>query len=283
MGSKGDYQSASDHEAAPPSYTETTSPSYSNLFPNSASSGSQYYGAQIQDQLRSLTEQIRSTQAHISNLKHSNDERILALVAAEVQDYFSRFANLGMQRGTLILVPAGAVSAGAVPMEYDFRDPEEYDQVVRVRSKEEIGSGDWYWRDEDLARRLARYLSPTPSWKELPSRRVDGAGDEPASRAAFMKQNERTPTQEMQKKNRGFFGFRQNGTITSIERPLTLEEREAKAAADAKSTNASSDDEVILNVKAEEVSFRAENDMGLFETQRGWAVVLKMKVELGRR
>jgi hypothetical protein len=216
------------------------------------------------------------------DIKHSNDERILAMLAAEVQNYFSRFANSGMQRGTLILVPACAVSAAATPMEYDFRDPEEYDQVVRVRNKEEKEIWDWYWRDEDLARRLARYLSPMPSWKELPSRRVDGSGDEPASRTASGKQKERTPTQEMQKKSRGFFNFRQKGTITSIERPATFDERETKAASDAKSANASSDDEVVLNVKAEEVSFRAENDMGLFETQRGWAVILKIKIELGR-
>lgn len=173
-------------------------------------------------------------------------------------------------------------------MEYDFRDPEEYDQVVRVRSKEETGSAEWYWRDEDMAQRLARYLSPTPSWKELPSRRVDEAVDEPAPetqapRTAFVKQNERTSTEEMQKRSRGFFGFRQKGTITSIERPPTLDEREVKVTSDAKLANASSDDEVILNVKAEEVSFRVENDMGIFETQRGWAVVLKMRVELGRR
>ena len=289
MDSKGEHQLAFDHEVAPPSYTETTSPSASNLFPYTASSASQYYGAQIRGQLRSLTTQIRSAQTHISSFKHGNDERILALLATEIQNFFSGFANSGLQRGTLILVPAGAVQEGATPMEYDFRDPEEYDQVVRVRSKEEMGSGDWYWRDEEMAERLARYVSPAPVWKELPSRRDGGSADEEltaasdaqAPRKAFARRTERTPTEEMQKQSRGFFGFRQKGTISSIERPPTLEERDAKADQDAKLASASLDDKVILNVKAEEVSFRTENEMGIFETQRGWAVVLKMKVELG--
>jgi hypothetical protein len=38
-----------------------------------------------------------------------------------------------------------------------------------------------------------------------------------------------------------------------------------------------------MDVNADEVTFRTENDLGLFETQTGWAIVLKLKIEIGRR
>jgi hypothetical protein len=299
-----------DHEIAPPSYTETVTSSSSYLFPRSASSASHYYGANIQDQLRSLTAQIRSAQTQISIHNHGNDERMLALLTTEIQLFFSGFADSGLQRGTLIMVPAGAVQEGAMPMEYDFKNPEEYDQVVRVRSKEEKERGEWYWRNEEMAKRLARYLSPTPSWKELPSRRDDSSSDgdsapggkvfvkrkkgatsrvdqgtanegaTPAPRHALRRRQK--PIEETQKQSRGIF-FRNKGTISSIERPPAAEERDVQVDPDAKVADASPDDKIGLNVKAEEVSFRTENHMGIFETQRGWAVVLKLNVELSRR
>lgn len=285
MDSEVDAPTHCDHEAAPPSYNETISPSFSNLFPYSASSASQYYSAQIQDQLRSLTAQIRSAQTQRSLLTHDNDEQILTLLATEIQIFFSGFTNSGLQRGTLILVPSGAVQEGATPMEYDFRDPEEYDRVLRVRNKEEKESGEWFWRDEEMARRLARYLSPTPSWNQLPSRRDDGSEDNepmPAVRKAFVKRTQQTPVEVMQKQNKGFFGFRKRGTITSIERPPVAQERDLKINPDVKVADASPDDQAALSVRAEEVSFRMENEMGLFESRRGWALVLKLNVDLGR-
>ena len=284
MDSEGDISTYCDHEAAPPSYNEIISPSFSNLFPYSASSASQYYSAQIQDQLRSLTAQIRSAQTQRSLLTHGNDEQILTLLATEIQIFFSGFTNSGLQRGTLILVPSGAVQEGATPMEYDFRDPEEYDRVLRVRNKEEKESGEWFWKDEEMARRLARYLSPTPSWKQLPSRRDDGSEDDEPRPAvkAFVKRTQKTPVEVMQKQNKGFFGFRKKGTITSIERPPGAQERDLNIDPDAKVADASPDDQAALSVRAEEVSFRMENEMGLFESQRGWALVLKLNVDLGR-
>jgi len=90
------------------------------------------------------------------------------------------------------------------------------------------------------------------------------------------------PIEETQKQSRGFF-FRNKGTISSIERPPAAEERDVQVDPDAKVADASPDDKIGLNVKAEEVSFRTENHMGIFETQRGWAVVLKLNVELSRR
>jgi hypothetical protein len=293
-------------EAAPPSYTETDTSLIPTLFPSSASSTSQYYSAQTRDQLLALTPRIRTTQTQRSLLDHANDERILAILAAQTRLFLSGFVDSGLPRGTLILVPAGGLQNGATPMEYDFQDPKEYDQVVRVRSKEDTGSGEWYWRNDQMAGRLARYLSPTPVWGELPVRgdevpslgRDGLGGDAHAMRQkSAMKQKEKTAADDGGKQGRSFFGFRKK-VPASTERTSVVEsmveddnaqipsgkvDSDAKVVSDAKMESSSSEDKVLLDVKAEEVSFRTENDMGIFETQRGWAIVLKVKIELGRR
>jgi hypothetical protein len=314
-----------DEPVPPPSYNETISPSSSNAHAYPGSSTSQYYSAQIRDQLHSLAQQISSQQAQRSLLHEANDERILALLAAEMQLFFSGFATSGSLRGALILVPGHVVQEGATPMEYDFRDQAEYDRVARVSGKgEEHVSGEWYWRDERMAERLARYLNPTPVVKKLPARGDYSSSDEEGpSRKVFVKntkgavrRREKTTVvtennAPEQTRSRKFFGFGKKGLVKSDEGTPVIEEskvveqapvgavrkkafvrrkdiaqymqnRDWKVHPDAKVGSTGSGDNVLMDVKAEEVSFRTENDFGIFETQRGWAIVLKLKVELDR-
>lgn len=314
-----------DEPAPPPSYNETISGSASNAQAYLGSSTSQYYSAQIRDQLRFLAQQVSSLRAQRSLLDDVNDERILALLAAEMQLFFSDFATSGSLRGALILVPAHVVQESAMPMEYDFRDPAEYDRVARVSGKgEERESGEWYWRDERMAERLARYLNPTPVVKKLAAGGdYSSSDDEGPSGKVFMKSTKgvvrrREKTTVVKESNAGeqtrgrkLFGFGKKGLVKSDEGTPVVEEskvveqapvdaarkkvfgkrkdiaqhmqnKDLKVDPDAKMGSAKSGDKVLMDVKAEEVSLRTENDMGIFETQRGWAVVLKLKVELDR-
>ena len=43
------------------------------------------------------------------------------------------------------------------------------------------------------------------------------------------------------------------------------------------------EDRVVVDVKAEEAVFRTENEYGMYGTERGWGVVVKLRVVLGRR
>ncbi|KUJ12241.1 uncharacterized protein LY89DRAFT_203008 [Mollisia scopiformis] len=132
------YEDYADIEA-PPSYNDTIS-----SFPvsSTSSSPSAYYSSQISSQLQTLTTQISSLESQKSLLAHAQDEKILSCLTTHIQTYLSDFASTGLRRGTLILVPAsGLKSTNAVPTDYDFKDPEEYDRVVRMRGKED-GSGD---------------------------------------------------------------------------------------------------------------------------------------------
>jgi hypothetical protein len=272
MDSKGGMSPSTSHddEAAPPSYSETVSSKY---IP--ASSTSQYYSSQIQSQLHSLTTQIYSLQTQKSLLSHAQDEKILSLLTHQIQLYLSDFAKTGLQKGTLILVPAqGLEDQNALPMEYDFKDPEEYDRVVRVRDKEddEYGGQKWFWRDEDMAMRLVGYLMPGPDPRtmELPPRKEEIA--------AQQQQAEGSPSS-----GKWSWG-RKKSVVKAAERPVLVESRnDSKIASDVKMPSRDTGDKVLMDVKAEEVVFRTENDFGIYGTERGWGVVLKLRVNLGGR
>lgn len=160
-------------------------------------------------------------------------------------------------------------------MEYDFKDPEEYDRVVRVRDKEEdeYGGGQkWFWRDEDMANRLADYLRPAPDPRimELPPRKEEIAAQQQQAEASS---------------SSGKWSWsRKKSGAKALERPPLVESRnDTKIASDVKMPSRDSEDKVLIDVKAEEVVFRTENDFGIFGTERGWGVVLKLKVILGSR
>jgi hypothetical protein len=258
-GSNGD-------EAAPPSYSETIS---SNYIPNASTS--QYYSSQIQSQLQTLTTQISSLQTQKSILSHAQDEKILALLTHQIQLYLSDFAETGLQKGTLILVPAEGINdPNALPTQYDFKDPDEYDRVVRVRDKQDDGYGSqkWFWRDEDMAIRLAGYLVPKPDPRtmELPPRKEEVAQQAEAGSGS----------------GKWSWG-RKKSIAKAVERPPLVEARSDTKIADVKIASRDAEDKVMMDVKAEEVVFRTENEFGIFGTERGWGVVLKLKVILGSR
>ncbi|KAF4624889.1 hypothetical protein G7Y89_g13282 [Cudoniella acicularis] len=253
-----------DEGPAPPAYSEGISPS-------------SYYSTQIRDQLSTLTSQITSLQTQKSLLSHAHDEKILSLLTTQIQIFLSEFANSGLKRGTLILVPAnGMTDEKAMPTDYDFRDPDEYDRVVRVRSKEDVvpdeWSGEtgemWYWRDEDMARRLAQYLKPPPDPRdmELPPRKEELVPQPVEGRAS--------PA-------RGFWGRKKSVTMKP---PLLAvnEQKDVKVDSDSKlpSTSEESEDRVMMDVKADEVVFRTENDFGIYGTERGWGIVLTLRLSM---
>ena len=153
-------------------------------------------------------------------------------------------------------------------MPAEFEDKKEgvieYDQLVKIRDKEGSYDGEgemWFWRDEDMAIRLAGYLKPAPDLKNapLPPRKQEvkaaTAAAEPSS-------------------SRGFWGRKK-----SAPKPALVEEsRDVKVETDA-IPNEMEQEKVLMDVKAEEVVFRMENDFGIFETRRGWGIVLKLWVQ----
>lgn len=251
-------------ESAPPSYSSIISTPVT-------SSTSQYYSTQIASQLTNLTSRISSLQVQKRLLSHAQDEHLLSLLTPQIQLYLSDFANTGLQRGTLILIPAaGLEGESALPCEYDFKNPDEYDRVVRVRDKaaEEYEAGPkWFWHDEEMAERLAGYLRPKADLRtlELPPRK-----------------EEIVQQQTGQSSSSGSSKWGWGRKKTAERPPLTpVEPRAAPEKSDTKLSK--SDDKVVMEVKAEEVVFRTENEFGMYGTERGWGVVVKLRVTLGSR
>lgn len=205
-----------------------------------------------------MTTQINSIQTQKSLLNHAKDEQILSLLTPQIQHYLSEFAKAGLQQGQLILVPGRAVKGeNAMP-----NGLEAGDAVVRVMDKEGgegEGGGMWFWKDEEMAKRLAAYLRPGPKPRavaaEVSSRKEEGAGGSGGG------------------SGRGFWG-RLKGGGGKVE-----VKEEFKAARRPEESKA---DKIVMDVRAEEVVFRSENKFGLLETERGWAVVLTLKVVVAR-
>jgi hypothetical protein len=99
-----------------------------------------------------------------------------------------------------------------------------------------------WWQDETMASRLAKYLQP-----ERPK---------PKSRPQ--------PVESPQKAKKGWGGFFKKNEPTPIyPRPEPRVE----------------DDAVSFTVKAEEVTFRRENEMGIWESKTGWGLVVRIRVK----
>jgi hypothetical protein len=241
-----------DGEAAPPSYDESFSNVSSAMPGPSASRPS--YSTEIEAQISRLTTRITSVQMQKALLSHAQEQKVLALLTTQIQNYISEFANAGSNKGTLMLIPAHCLeNEMAQPCEFEKEHPNEFNRFWTVGGKENTSFDRWFWKDEDMAERLAGYLRPTP---ELPSR--------PAI----------APKSADSGKSGSNSFWRKKLTSKAVEKPALIESKERLSS----EQNAEPKDKVLMEVKAEEIVFRFENDFGLLETQRGYGIVLRLVV-----
>lgn len=232
---------------APPSYLDSlssASPKTSKISGPSTSKSTSY-GSQIQSQLNNLSTQFSSLQTQKSLLAHAQEEKILSLLTTQIQIYLSGFANTGLRKGTLILIPAQCLqNEKAQPLEFDQEDKSTYDVFVEVGDKESLNGGTWFWEDEEMAERLAAALKPST---ELPSRETV---TQKGSNAGVLSQGV----------NRF---WKKKSSLKNVETPVLVEDMKVSSAV------VEPRDKVHMEVKADEVVFEYENTFGLLETQRG--------------
>jgi len=136
-----------------------------------------------------------------------------------------------------------------------------------------------WWKDEDMAHRLARHLQPETQ-KEPP------VLDTPVQ----MIVEERLPSQ---KEKKGWFWGRKGSNSSAPAFATKAVEKDVRAvlperSGDAADSNGRRDSNqkqkqkqqtgAMMTVTAEEVAFRTENDFGIMESRRGWAVVVVVHV-----
>ncbi|KAM3507335.1 hypothetical protein MY11210_007180 [Beauveria gryllotalpidicola] len=264
----------------PPPYSPA--PSSSSIHPDSLFAA----------HLASLRGQIRAQQAWRASRQDQHDTQLLALLVPHVEALLASVAALLDER----LVQATLVPAEAVAADWTPAETEDMQSVVRVRTRlaptkmagdskqpaanggggaeqhEFDGWGRWgedaarggkqeeeeklWWKDEDMAKRLARYLQPKR--KAVPV-------DRPTTVAAKVAEARKS------KSKWNMFGGGRNSSSEGYGST-------APAAASTQDAAVGVADDVSMHVTAEEVTFRRENGMGIWESSTGWAVVVRVRV-----
>lgn len=283
-----------DGELPPPYSSEPNpGPSYAQTAPSSSLHPDSLFAAH----LASMRCQIREQQTTRASLQDQRDTRLLALLVPHVEAMLAAVAGLETppQLVQTTLVPEGAVTADWTPAETYKERIKEVHSVVKVQTQppakmasdakqpatdggggqrhEFDGWGRWgegvsgrdtsrkeeelWWKDEHMARRLARYLQPV---------RKVMAVDRPTVAAKV------TEAKKAKSRWNILGGSRKTGSEGSTPLPLPA------AAASRSAAAVRVEDDVSMNVTAEEVTFRRENEMGIWESSTGWGVVVRVRI-----
>lgn len=218
-------------------------------------------------------------------MRDQQDGQILALMVPHVEDLLESLASMDPSPvlAEMTLVPDSVVGEGwRCSDENQTNRREEVKTVVRVvddraknlgddkkvtgekpRIPKERGFDGWgtweddqksasesdlWWSDEVMARRLAKYLQPAPRvHRQAVKAHVEEAREaKKSSRWSLFKKEERTPA---------------------------AAPPQAQTAADS-----TEDEDATMTVRAEEVTFRRENEMGIWESRTGWGIVVRVRL-----
>ncbi|KAI0438442.1 hypothetical protein F4803DRAFT_98689 [Xylaria telfairii] len=276
------------------------------------------FTSHLQQHLTSLPNRIRMNREARSVQQSLDDASLLDLLLPEVDDFLSYLGGLHNtpKLSHLTLVPETAIAQNAVlsGME-EMRQRGEISRVVRVNINPNLGekkststrdsnqgvstSQDWsgrefsdwgrfgdstsstdpaqaqnmlWWRDEDMAHRLARHLQP------------------PAEPVALQTPVQTTVEERLpaEKPKKGWFWGRKGSASSSTSTFATetvqadvesFPGRDSITQATARKGREREGSGARMTVTAEEVAFRIENDLGIVESARGWAVVVAVHVK----
>ncbi|KAK1534857.1 uncharacterized protein CCOS01_03609 [Colletotrichum costaricense] len=156
----------------------------------------------------------------------------------------------------------GAASGNAVVgSPYEFDEWGRWDDDVNTGASTSR-EGEWWWSDEGLARRLAKRLQPEPKLDRTVVRAVVEEAKED--------------------KKAGRWGLFRAGTDPSSS-PSSSSSGPPPSRQFMKPTSPSTtfEENVTMTVRGEEVTFRRENEMGIWESMRGFGIVGLVAVFIG--
>ncbi|RYP51767.1 hypothetical protein DL768_002990 [Monosporascus sp. mg162] len=246
----------------------------------------------LQSHVASLPSRIRASQRAHTAQQRMDDTLLMDHIAPAIEEFL---IDLGAQAptpplATLTIVPGGAVPETAVLSGLEETQKRgELGRLFKVNLKEGtkgIQSPSYstpsqnasllWWHDEAMARRLARSLQPKKVEKKQPVARAS-----PVQVAA-----ERELSPEKQKRGWGWGWGRWRSGLGSGETcgrgamgdpSSRTGASEASASFDAQG-RVQEQDEAQMAVEAQEVAFRVENDLGILESMRGWAIVVIVEI-----
>ncbi|KAH8179158.1 NAD-dependent epimerase/dehydratase family protein [Sarocladium implicatum] len=293
--SKSEFSAAVGEELPPP-YSVTNIQSVSQSTPRIASHHTESIPGLFSGQLDNLRSQIQSEEATRQDAREQLDTQTLSLLVPYVEDLLSHIATVNPtpSLAEMLLIPDAAVDREWMFSEPAEMKPGEVRRIIRVKQHSKLASdekrstspptrsslfssqlsaegpkeftswgrwdddsaaaaatsgsraGDLWFSDQDMAHRLARHLQPAP--------KVDRATVR--EQVASQKKPDKKPSRF--------------GGLLRRDAPVPLLDRVSSGAP------APEQEDVAMKVKAEEVSFRKENEMGIWESKTGWAIAVRV-------
>lgn len=132
-------------------------------------------------------------------------------------------------------------------------------------------AGMWWWRDEEMAIRLAAYLQPKPP----PARRQPQP-------VVVERQAVQAAVERAREERRGTSWFRRkSGEPSSSSSPAAMTPVSAPAPVPARAEEPA-EDRVTMQVSGQEVTFRRENEFGVWESMSGFGIVVLVQMRRPR-
>ncbi|RYO79926.1 hypothetical protein DL762_004197 [Monosporascus cannonballus] len=244
----------------------------------------------LQRHVASLPSRILASQRAHTAQQRMDDTLLMDHIAPAIEEFL---IDLGAQvptppLATLTIVPGGAVPETAVLSGLEETQKRgELGRLFKVNLEEGtkgIQSPSYstssqranllWWHDEAMARRLAKSLQPKKVEKKQQVMRTS-----PAQIAA-----ERELSPEKQKRGWGLGRWRSGlGSGGKCERGAMGGPSSRTAASEASASfgaqgREQEQEEACMAVEAQEVAFRVENDLGILESMRGWAIVVMVEI-----
>ncbi|KAH6608283.1 nad-dependent epimerase dehydratase family [Trichoderma cornu-damae] len=227
-----------------------------------------------------LRDRISASQAARASARDDRDGYVLSLIVPYLEDFLSSVSQMDPtpRLAEATLVPDAAISEDWKFSDEDEKRGGEFRTLIRVRETQKKkkqadggampsrpekssarsapsdGTGSrpmippLWWESENAARRLAKHLQPErpAAAKSAPMLRDGDCG-------------------ASSNKKSGLWGlFKKSDKAAQQVVPPTTE---------------GSGDGVTMTARAEEVTFRRENELGIWETMTGWGIVVRVRIQ----
>jgi hypothetical protein len=181
-----------------------------------------------------------------------DDENILDILLLHIKNFLNEFSRTTFRKAAFIIIPCNAVDPLASPCDEDLQSTEEYCRLLRLAPAEKKET---IWEDRGKVERLASYLQPEDKTNSENTttqylRPLLQSKSSASARRSFFKKESKPRNHKSEEPSSSLLGSEKMMPSSNVS----------------------------MTVKGEEVVFRLENSLGLYETQSAWGLIVKVRV-----